>query len=93
MTNAVAEGITGAQLSPTEAAILDFENSWWQAPATKEQEIRSRFDMSATRYYQVLNQLLDRPEALEYQPLLVRRLRRLRQRRQDERSAARLKHR
>ena len=52
--------------------------------------VREKFDMSSTRYYQVLNALIDRPEALEADPLLVRRLRRLRPPRQRQRSARRL---
>jgi len=46
--------------------------------------------MSATRYYQVLNALVDKPEALAADPLLVKRLRRLRQSRQRTRAARRL---
>lgn len=77
-------------LSERDAEILDFEKAWWQARAPKEQVIRERFDMSASRYYQLLNSLIDRPEALEYDPLLVRRLRRMREQRQRKRSAQRL---
>ncbi len=74
-------------------AILDFEKSWWQARAPKETEIRERFNLSAARYYQLLNALIDRPEALEHDPLLVKRLRRLREQRQRTRSASRLANR
>jgi len=74
-------------------AILDFEKSWWQARAPKETEIRERFSLSAARYYQLLNALIDRPEALEHDPLLVKRLRRLREQRQRTRSASRLANR
>ena len=56
----------------------------------KETAIRERFDMSATRYYQVLNALVDRPEALAADPMLVKRLRRLRASRQKARAARRL---
>ncbi|WP_290727152.1 MULTISPECIES: DUF3263 domain-containing protein [Actinomycetes] len=77
-------------LSARDAAILDFEASWWEAGGSKDAEIRERFDLSAPRYYQILNQLLDAPEALAYAPLLVKRLRRLRQRRQESRSARHL---
>jgi hypothetical protein len=52
--------------------------------------VRDLFDMSATRYYQVLNALIDRPEAVEYDPMLVKRLRRLRSTRQRQRTARRL---
>jgi hypothetical protein len=68
-------------LSERDRAILDFERQWWRYPGAKEQAIRDRLGLPATRYYQVLNALLDRPEALVYDPMLVRRLRRLRARR------------
>ena len=42
--------------------------------------------MSATRYYQLLNELIDRPEALAFDPVLVKRLRAQRARRQRIRS-------
>src|SRR5918911_502847 len=58
--------------------ILAFERQWWKYAGAKEQAIRELFGMSATRYYQVLNALIDRPEALAVDPLLVKRLRRLR---------------
>ena len=74
-------------LSERDREILALERLWWQYAGAKEQAIREKFDMSATRYYQVLNALIDRPEALEADPLLVRRLRRLRASRQRQRSA------
>ena len=77
-------------LSERDGAILAFERHWWKYAGAKEQAIRDQFQMSATRYYQVLNALIDRPEALEHDPLLVRRLRRLRATRQRQRSARRL---
>lgn len=77
-------------LSERDAAILDFEKQWWSLPGTKETEIRQRFDISAPRYYQILNGLIDTEAALAYDPLLVKRLRRLRASRQKERSARRL---
>ena len=80
-------------LTEREMAILDFEKSWWQARAPKETEIRERFNLSAARYYQLLNALIDRPDALEHDPLLVKRLRRLREQRQRTRSASRLANR
>ena len=73
-----------------DAAMLDFERQWWKYAGAKEQAVREKFDMSSTRYYQVLNALIDRPEALAHDPLLVRRLRRLRATRQRQRSARRL---
>ncbi len=81
---------TAAGLSQRDAEILEFERHWWKYAGAKEQAVREKFDMSSTRYYQVLNALIDRPEALESDPLLVRRLRRLRASRQRQRSARRL---
>ncbi len=77
-------------LSDRDRDILEFERQWWKYAGAKETAVREKFDMSATRYYQVLNALIDRPEALEADPLLVRRLRRLRATRQRQRSARRL---
>jgi hypothetical protein len=78
------------ELSARDAEILAFERQWWKFAGAKEQAIRDRFQMSATRYYQVLNALIDKPEALAQDPLLVKRLRRLRATRQRNRSAKRL---
>ena len=77
-------------LDERDQSILAFERQWWKYAGAKEQAIRELFDMSATRYYQVLNALIDRPEALTYDPMLVKRLRRLRATRQRARSARRL---
>ncbi|CAN5687962.1 MAG: DUF3263 domain-containing protein [Nocardioidaceae bacterium] len=77
-------------LSQRDRDILAFERQWWQFAGAKEQAVRDTFAMSATRYYQVLNALIDMPAALAYDPLLVKRLRRLRQARQRARSARRL---
>ena len=88
-----------ARLDPHEAAqaqterdrrILEFERQWWKYAGAKEQAIRDLFDMSATRYYQILNALIDTPEALAFDPMLVKRLRRMRASRQRVRSARRL---
>ncbi|MFN8038734.1 MAG: DUF3263 domain-containing protein [Acidimicrobiales bacterium] len=73
------------QLTERDRAILDFERSWWNESGPKEALIRERFELSATRYYQILNELLESPEAYEYDPLVVRRLRRLRDRRRRAR--------
>ena len=77
-------------LTDRERDILAMERLWWQYAGAKEQAIREQFDMSTTRYYQVLNALLDREDALAYDPLLVKRLRRMRSQRQRSRSARRL---
>ena len=72
-------------LSDREQAILDFERAWWTEPGPKEQAIRVRLESSPTRYYQVLNELLNSAEAAAYDPLVVRRLRRQRDRRRRAR--------
>ena len=82
--------VDAGTLSERDAKILEFENRWWQYAGAKEQAIRELFDMSATRYYQVLNAIIDMPAALEAQPMLVKRLRRMRESRQRARSAKRL---
>jgi hypothetical protein len=76
-------------LSDRDQQILTFERQWWKYAGAKEQAIRDQFSMSATRYYQVLNALIDRADALAFDPLLVKRLRRLRSSRQRARSARR----
>jgi Protein of unknown function (DUF3263) len=70
--------------------ILDFERDWWRGSARKERAVRARFGLSPARYYQLLNRLIDRPEAFEYDPMLVQRLRRLREARRNKRFARRL---
>jgi uncharacterized protein DUF3263 len=77
-------------LSGQEHEMLAFERQWWKYAGAKEQAIRELFDMSATRYYQALNSLIDRPAALAADPMLVKRLRRLRCGRQRARAARRL---
>jgi hypothetical protein len=81
---------SGNTLSERSRSILEFERQWWKYAGAKEQAIRELFDMSATRYYQVLNGLLDDPAALEFDPMLIKRLRRMRASRQRARSARRL---
>ena len=81
---------SGDRLSDRDREILEFERQWWKYAGAKEQAIRDLFDMSATRYYQVLNALIDNPAALEADPMLVKRLRRMRAARQRARSARRL---
>jgi hypothetical protein len=73
-------------LTDRERQILTFERSWWRHPGAKESAVREQFDCSATRYYQELNALLDRPAALMHDPMLVKRLRRLRATRRAGRS-------
>jgi Protein of unknown function (DUF3263) len=89
MSNAGAAA-SPATLTERDREVLALERLWWQYAGAKEQAIREKFDMSSTRYYQVLNALIDREEALAFDPLLVKRLRRLRDKRQRSRSARRL---
>jgi hypothetical protein len=77
-------------LSGRDARILDFEQNWWRHAGSKEQAIRDGFGLSPTRYYQLLNALLDNPAAMESAPMLVKRLRRLRASRSRARSMHRL---
>jgi hypothetical protein len=74
-------------LTRREHEMLAFERQWWRRPGAKETAIRDRFGLAPTRYYQALNALVDRPAALEADPLLVRRLRRLRAARGQRRSS------
>jgi len=94
-----ASGTTAAEQSATSAEgdltdrdreILAFERQWWKYAGAKEQAVRELFGLSATRYYQVLNALIDSPAALAHDPMLVKRLRRMRSTRQRARSARRL---
>lgn len=77
-------------LSDRDRKVLEFERQWWKFAGAKEQAVRELFDMSATRYYQVLNALIDEPAALAHDPMLVKRLRRMRSSRQRARTARRL---
>ncbi|GLZ61931.1 DUF3263 domain-containing protein [Micromonospora sp. NBRC 107095] len=67
-----------AALTERERAILAFEQQWWRHAGAKEQAVRDTFGLSSTRYYQLLNGLLDNPAALAADPVLISRLRRLR---------------
>ena len=78
------------ELSDRDREIIAFERQWWKYAGAKEQAIRELFDMNATRYYQVLNALIDNPAALQADPMLIKRLSRLRATRQRARSARRL---
>jgi len=79
-----------SQLDEGTRSILDFERSWWLDGGTKQRRIRERFGISATRYQQLLMRAIGLPEALRYDPMLVRRLRRLRESRRRMRLARRL---
>ncbi len=77
-------------LSERDQQILALERQWWKYAGAKEQAVRELFDVSATHYYQMLNALIDTEEALAHDPMLVKRLRRLRTSRQRARTARRL---
>lgn len=89
MVDATASAVVGA-LCERDEQILAFERQWWKYAGAKEQAVRELFEMSATRYYQVLNALIDSPAALAHDPMLVKRLRRMRSSRQRARTARRL---
>ncbi len=69
----------GSNLSDLEVRMLDFERQWWKYAGAKDAAIRELFDLSTRSYYELLNNLIDREDALTASPLLVKRLRRLRQ--------------
>ena len=73
-------------LSDLEVRILDFERQWWKYAGAKDAAIKELFNLSATQYYELLNNLIDRPDALAASPLLIKRLRRLREARVASRS-------
>jgi Protein of unknown function (DUF3263) len=78
---------SGSGLTELELQILDFERQWWRYAGAKESSIKELFDLTPPAYYQLLNNLIDREDALLSQPMLVKRLRRLREARTEARSA------
>ncbi len=72
-------------LTERDRDIIEFERTWWSEDASKESIIRERFELSTTRYYELLGELIDSDEAYEFDPLVIRRLRRLRDRRRRAR--------
>jgi hypothetical protein len=80
----------GGSLSERDQQMLALERQWWKYAGAKEQAIRELFNLSATHYYQILNALIDTEDALAHDPMLVKRLRRLRTSRQRARTARRL---
>lgn len=69
----------GQGLSGREIAMLEFERQWWRNPALKNEQIRQEFGVSPVRYFQQLNALISRPDALDFDPSLVRTLLRRRE--------------
>lgn len=88
-TAAAIEMNVSSELSERNAAILRFERTWWKHAGSKEDAIRSQFDMSGTQYYQVLGALMDSEAALAFDPMLIKRLRRMRAARQRGRAGQR----
>ncbi len=78
------------ELDERSRAVLDFERESWKLDVAKERAIRERFGFSAARYHQLLNRAIDMPGALAYDPMLVRRLRRVREARRRRRIAGQL---
>ncbi len=72
-------------LTERDRAIIEFERTWWSEDSSKESIIRERFELSTTRYYELLGDLIDSDEAYAFDPLVIRRLRRLRDRRRRAR--------
>jgi len=85
-----ATAASAPDLDERSRAILDFEREAWALSVPKQRAIRDRFGISPTRYHQLLHRIVDRPEALAYDPMLVRRLRRIREARRRRRTAERL---
>ena len=77
-------------MSELEIKMLDFERQWWRYAGAKESAIKELFDLTPPAYYQMLNNLIDREDALLAEPILVKRLRRLRESRTAARSSTRL---
>jgi hypothetical protein len=82
-----AQPASGDPLSERDERILRFERQWWRHAGAKEEAIRLEFGLSAARYYQVLNAVLDLPGSMIFDPMLVKRLQRTRDARTEARSA------
>jgi hypothetical protein len=70
--------------------MLEFERSWWRHAGVKESSIKELFNLTPPAYYQLLNNLIDREAAVMAEPILVKRLRRLRDSRTQARSSSKL---
>jgi len=79
-----------ASLSEFEVKMLEFERSWWRHAGVKESSIKELFNLTPPAYYQLLNNLIDREAAVLAEPILVKRLRRLRDSRTQSRSSSKL---
>lgn len=79
----------GEGLSQRDGRILDFERQWWRHAGGKEEAIRGEFGLSAARYYQLLNAVIDSPDGVRHDPMLVKRLQRARDARTRARASRR----
>ena len=82
--------LASSGLTQLESQILEFERTWWRHAGAKESSIKELFNLTPPAYYQMLNNLIDRPAALMAEPLLVKRLLRVRQQRTAARSSRKL---
>ena len=82
--------LVNSGLSELEIKILEFERTWWRHAGAKESSIKELFNLTPPAYYQMLNNLIDRNEALLAEPILVKRLRRIRDARTATRSSSKL---
>lgn len=73
-----------SRLSERHRQMLEFERTWWQLDTPRDEAIRARFDCSTDDYYAELNRVLERPEAMDHDPLVVRRFQRRRLRRRRD---------
>jgi hypothetical protein len=85
-----ANDLANSGLTELETQILEFERTWWRHAGAKESSIKELFNLTPPAYYQMLNNLIDREAALMAQPLLVKRLLRLRDQRTASRSSTKL---
>jgi hypothetical protein len=74
----------------TWRAVLDFERGWSGPPGAKQRAIRASFGVSSARYHQQLDRALGLPDAVAFDAVLVRRLRRVRETRRAKRFARRV---
>ena len=86
MDSATSNSTPSSGLSDYDKSILNFEREWWQHPGSKDEAIRVAFDISPARYYQLLTALLDSRAALEFDPMLIKRLQKMREQRRASRS-------
>jgi len=77
-------------LSEFEVKLLEFERNWWRHAGSKESAVKQLFNLTPPAYYQLLNNLIDKEAALMAQPILVKRLRRIRDARATARSSSKL---